>query len=69
MSIVIRQVDDWIAVYKDGVKVEENHSCSIEQGLRALGIEHEYHYYDYDEWNQDTLTLLDGSEAFPERLP
>lgn len=32
---------DWIAVYKDGEKVYENHSCQLHEGLEALGIEFE----------------------------
>lgn len=71
-SIVIRQVDDWIAVYKDGVKVEENHSCALARGLEALGIPFENQRLDEDPqygFNQDTLTLADGSDAFPEQLP
>lgn len=72
MSIVLRTVDDWIAVYKDGEKVWENHSCHIAEGLRALGISFDNQRLDEDPkygFDVDTLTLGDGSDAFPEVLP
>lgn len=40
MHIHIIHTDDWIAVYKDSKKVWANHSCSLQNGLEALGIEH-----------------------------
>lgn len=67
MTITIRHCDDWIAVYKDGVAVQQSHSCSLRDGLRALGIE-------YEDVNLEgqvdpyTIALPDGSEAFPEEL-
>lgn len=40
MDIVILSGSDgdWTALYKDGVRVEQNHSISLRQGLEALGI-------------------------------
>lgn len=38
IDIDVRECDDWIAVYKDGKKVWENHSCGLVEGLDALGI-------------------------------
>lgn len=32
---------DWISVYRDGNKVWDNHSCPLQEGLKALGIEFE----------------------------
>lgn len=67
MKITIRTCDDWVAVYKDGRKVEENHSCSIQQGLDALGIEFEH--VDLDDQMDDIGNMADGSDPFPETLP
>lgn len=72
MTIVIREVDDWIAVYKDGECVWENHSCPLVQGLEALGIEFERQSLDEDPqygFDQDMLTINGDEDAFPERLP
>lgn len=67
MSIEIRSCDDWVAVYRDGVKVFENHSCSLADGLRALGMPADE--VDLDEKvDQDGYMLDDGSYAFPDRL-
>lgn len=67
MSITIRQADDWVAVYKDGQKVLENHSCPLRDGLEALDIEFEYVDL-YDELDYDTGSMPDGSDPFPETL-
>lgn len=66
MKIVVRQCDDWVAVYKDGEKVWDNHSCPITEGLRALGIEFEY--VDLFDEVDDLGQLPDGSDPFPEKL-
>lgn len=41
MKIDLLTADDWVAVYKDGTKVWENHSCPLAEGLTALGIDFE----------------------------
>lgn len=74
MSIEIREVDDWVAVYKDGRKVWENHSCNLKDGLRALGIEFKYvDLYDCIGvagcLTRDTPVGPAGAEPFPETLP
>lgn len=69
MTIEIRACDDWVAVYKDGHAVEENHSVSIVRGLEALGIEFEYRYFDEDEMDDDLGQLRDGTDPFPPDLP
>lgn len=66
--IVLREVDDWVAVYKDGERVYEGHSVTPWMLLEVLGIEHTRTYYEEDDYDVDTLTLLDGSDVFPERL-
>ena len=67
MKITIRDCDDWVAVYKDGQKVWENHSCSISDGLEALGIEFEEQDY-YDKVD-DLGALKDGGgDPFPEAI-
>lgn len=67
MSITIRHCDDWVAVYRDGRKVEENHSCDIRRGLEALGIEFED--VDLDGQMDESLGCLkEGGDAFPEVL-
>jgi hypothetical protein len=66
MKITIRECDDWVAIYKDGRKVEENHSCGIRQGLEALGIEFEYQDW-YDKVPDDGI-MPDGSDPFPEAI-
>lgn len=67
MIVEIRSCDDWVAVYRDGVKVFENHSCSLADGLRALGIL--FVEADLDEKvDEDGYMLDDGSHAFPDRL-
>lgn len=55
---------DWIAVYKDGRMVEQNHSCDIRQGLEALGIS----FTDEEMVLDDIGNLPDGADPFPERL-
>lgn len=42
MKITITEYDDWIALYKDGGRVWNTHSCGIIEGLEALGIEFDY---------------------------
>lgn len=67
MNIEIRHCDDWIAVYRDGNKVYENHSCSIRDGLDALEIP--YHNADlYEKVDYDGY-FSNGESAFPEKLP
>jgi len=68
MNIEIRECDDWVAVYKDGHLVEQNHSVSLTRGLDALGIDFTHDYFDDDEMDFDTGTLKDGAEAFPVNL-
>ena len=66
MKITIRHCDDWVAVYKDGQKVEENHSVPLEFGLRALGIE-----FESVEMPVDDLGNLIGApkvDPFPESI-
>lgn len=76
MVVEIRHADDWIAVYKNGEKVWENHSCGIREGLRALGIE--FHDVDLDGYLDEATGALaqahsevgnTGDEPFPDRLP
>lgn len=69
MSIELRTCDDWIAVYRDGQKVWESHSCPLRQGLEALGIEFTERDLDAEGLDVDTLRLPSGEDAFPERLP
>jgi hypothetical protein len=68
MNIQIREVDDWIAVYRDGRKVYEGHSATPEMLLDALGIEHQRRYFESGDYDPDTATLPDGSDLFPEEL-
>ena len=68
-SIEIRACDDWIAVYKDGVKVWNNHSCPITDGLEALGIPFEQQYFEAEQMNEWGDRLADGTDPFPEVLP
>lgn len=56
---------DWVAVYKDGVKVEENHTCDIRRGLEALKIPFTEREVVSDKYG----LALDGSDPYPERLP
>lgn len=65
--IDIRSCDDWVAVYKDGVKVEEGHSCSLERGLEALGIPYVARDF-HEEMDYELGNLKDGTDAFPETL-
>lgn len=67
-SITIRGCDDWVAVYKDGVKVWSNHSCSIKDGLEALGIPFEERYFEPEEMNEWGDSLADGTDPFPKVL-
>lgn len=64
-KITVLNADDWTALYKDGVKVEENHSISLTFGLKALDIEFEEREVEVD----DLGNAPDGSDPFPERLP
>jgi hypothetical protein len=68
MKIEILTADDWVAVYKDGERVWNNHSCPLEAGLEALGIP--YTSEDLDPLLDDIGELKDGSgrDPFPERL-
>lgn len=69
MKIDIQTCDDWIALYKDGEKVYEGHSCPLHFGLEALGIEFTSRDLDAEGLDVDSLTLPSGEQAFPERLP
>lgn len=60
MKIHIIEADDWVAIYKDGVKVEENHSVPLTFGLEALGIDYTKEWVEVD--------VYDPMEHFPERL-
>lgn len=60
MRIDIRECDDWIAIYKDGNKVQEGHSCTLSRGLEALGIAFSCEWFEYTGY---------GSDPFPEVLP
>lgn len=53
-EINIRTVDDWIAVYKNGYKVWENHSCGIREGLDALCIPFVDENFDLDDSDPDS---------------
>lgn len=67
MNITIRKADDWVAVYKDGAKVYEGHSCPIDMGLEALGVPCTTVAFDEaNEWGEPITS--DGSDPFPERL-
>jgi hypothetical protein len=68
MRIQIRTADDWVAVYKDGERVWDNHSCPLAEGLCALGIPFEAEDFD-DRLDEYGDLLSDGSDPFPERLP
>lgn len=57
-TIHLLECDDWVAVYSDGHKVWENHSCSLRDGLEAVGIPFTREYI------EDTTDV-----EFPERLP
>lgn len=63
MKIHIRQTDDWIAVYKDGKCVFNTHSCSLEEGLLAFGIDYT------EEWQDPKTEWDDMSWFFVEELP
>jgi hypothetical protein len=67
MKIDLRTCDDWVAVYKDGKLVWSNHSCPLEEGLEALGIE--YTRVELDDQMDDLGNMADGSDPFPEQLP
>lgn len=66
MAIEVRSCDDWVAIYKDGAKVWENHSCDIVSGLEALGIPFERMSFDTNGYGEPIT--YDGSEAFPDTL-
>ena len=70
MRIDIRQCDGWIAVYKDGEKVEENHSCSLVRGLEALEIPFTRVEVTADEMERWLLgpRWATDSDPFPEHL-
>lgn len=63
MEITIAHCDDWLALYKDGKKVYENHSCSLKEGLRYLGIE-------YEDMNLEAFDeqISERGDYFPETL-
>lgn len=63
MRIHIIACDDWMALYKDGVRVEQGHSISLMTGLTALGIPITETWLNADPFEVD----LTGE--FPERLP
>lgn len=67
MRIQIRTADDWVAVYKDGERVWNTHSCPLRDGLEALGIDFEHE--DLDDRLDDWGNMPDGSDPFPARLP
>lgn len=52
---------DWIALYKDGVKVAEGHSIYVTEALEVLGIEFTKEEVDVDPY--------DPESCFPDKLP
>lgn len=73
MHIHIIHTDDWIAVYKDYEKVWEGHSCSLQDGLEVLGIEHSIAWVEPEvaEWEPDTFpeNVIEPPEAGSDRVP
>lgn len=65
-AIHIRTCDDWIAVYKDGKKVFDNHSCHLPEGLEALDVP--FKIEDLDDKMDGYGMLKDGGDPFPEVL-
>lgn len=61
-KIDIIACDDWIALYRDGIKIEEGHSISLMTGLTALGISVT------EKWLSADPYTVDLSDCFPERL-
>lgn len=61
-SIHIIECDDWVAVYRDGVRVHQNHSCSLREGLQALSMSFTCEYI------EDDPREVDLSDRFPKRL-
>lgn len=66
--ITILEVDDWMALYKDGALLDQNHSIHYRDILDATGVKYEYRWLESDEAASE---FGDGEEfmEFPERLP
>lgn len=47
-KIDIHQVDDWIAIYKNGKRIYSDHSITGEDMLDLLGIPYESTYHEGD---------------------
>lgn len=57
---------DWVALYVNGVKVEEGHSLNPAMVATALGLEFTESRVEID---YDTGSTPDGDDPFPHRLP
>lgn len=64
IKIDVRECDDWIAVYKDGKKVWENHSCPLAEGLHALDIEFAREWMKVDDLGNGP----GGRDPFPDEI-
>lgn len=64
--ITILQVDDWTALYKDGVLVEQNHSIGAREIVEACGGV--YRWLETDEAAAEFGNDGGWFEGFPERL-
>ena len=47
-KFMIVDFDDWVALYKNGEKVMENHSLRLRDVLEEVEADCEYTYVDYD---------------------
>lgn len=56
-KIEVLRSDDWVAFYKDGMKVHEGHSMRVEEALDALEIPY-----------KTTVDLPCDPDSFPEHL-
>lgn len=66
--IHLREVDDWIAVYKDGELAYEGHSIDPSMLLDVVDVPYSRKYFESGEYDEVTIDLPDGSPVFPRKL-
>jgi len=66
MDIFIAETDDWIAVYRDGEKVWENHSITGQRMLEVLDINFNSKWFDNEEMQELGMSFPEKPQELKE---
>lgn len=64
-KVTVVRTDEWAALYRDGVKINEDHQITTEEVLAALGISIKTRWLNSDEF--EAVTEKHGG-CFPDKL-